>query len=33
MVNIFFTDEYSEVIITVYSYPKSANGGKYIPRR
>ena len=31
--NTVITDEWTEKIVTVYSYPKSANNGKYIPKK
>ncbi len=30
--NTVITDEWSTKIVTTYSYPKSANGGNYIPK-
>lgn len=30
--NTVITDEWGDTIVTVYSYPKSANGGNYIPK-
>lgn len=30
--NTVVTDEFSEKVVTVYSYPKEANKSKYIPK-